>query len=628
MSESSLLEGLIGTSHPTLDSLSESSRWVAWREEERAGKPTKVPYQPARSAKAQSTNPATWGPRELAQRRSDTLKGNGVGIMLGSADGLTLGGLDLDSCRDMATGAIEPWAAAAIERFASYAEVSPSGTGVKVFFSYRPDDAAAIVDKARVAFSRGAHCEMALDLTARYYAVTGQRLVSAPRELRPVDVTTLRWFVDEAGPAFKGTPESDPIDRSAVAYGIAAKVRREGGGRAEFEEALAEDPRLADWAADARQVKRAWERAPDPLSVFDFDDLPPLKPARDRLRFLAPAECEASPSRGYIVKGLLAPGDVGCIYGAPGAGKSLISPHIGYQVARGERAFGMRTRAGCVFYVAPEDPHGLRGRVTALKLRHGDAPSFFLVEGLSDLLSPDSADLAALRAAVTEREPVLIFLDTLAASFPGLEENTAEDMGRVVAVARSLAEGGAAVVLIHHDTKAQSPTPRGHSVLNGALDVALQLFPKDQNGIVRGSLTKNRNGPCDLDIAFRIALQDLGDDDDGDPIRLALVDELSGPAPRRERLPASSAAALGILRELRAGALGVTEAEWRDACVEGRSVSASDDRASRRKAMDRAFADLARRSAIELHGGLVAPVDEGGLGSALVDAFDEIGASE
>jgi predicted ATP-dependent serine protease len=202
---------------------------------------------------------------------------------------------------------------------------------------------------------------------------------------------------------------------------------------------------------------------------------------------LSPGECADAPSRGYIIKGFVAPGDVGCIFGAPGAGKSLISPHLGYAVAQGRGAFGMRTKAGRVFYVAAEDPHGMRGRVSALKLRHGDADDFTLVEGVSDLLAKGSPDFTALLAAVAEHKPSLIFIDTLAMAFPGLEENSAEDMGRVVALARRLTAHGAAVVLIHHDTKAGTPTPRGHSLLNGALDMALQLFARDETGIVRGS---------------------------------------------------------------------------------------------------------------------------------------------
>ncbi|QJU56830.1 AAA family ATPase [Sphingomonas sp. AP4-R1] len=335
------------------------------------------------------------------------------------------------------------------------------------------------------------------------------------------------------------------------------------------------------------------------------------------LRFLPPSACADTPSRGYVVKGLFAPRDLACIFGAPGAGKSLIAPHIGYQAALGRTAFGMRTKPGCVFYVAAEDPHGMRGRVTGLRRRHGDAPDFILVEGVSDLLASGSPDLAALRSAVAEQRPSLIFLDTLAMSFPGLEENTAEDMGRVVAIARSLTGHGAAVVLIHHDTKAQGATPRGHSLLNGALDVGLQLFARDEAGIVRGKLTKNRNGSCDRDIAFRIATECLGEDEDGDAITTALVDELApGAAPKREKLTPSERAALQIFEALStAGA--VTEDAWRKACVASATVSASADADSRRKAAKRAFEGLARKGAVLMEGGLVRRP------TSLENAFDQ-----
>ena len=263
----------------------------------------------------------------------------------------------------------------------------------------------------------------------------------------------------------------------------------------------------------------------------------------------------------------------------------------------------------------------MRGRVTGLRLRHGDAPDFVLVEGVSDLLTTGSPDLVALRAAIADQRPSLVFLDTLAMSFPGLEENTAEDMGRVVSIARSLTLHGAAVILIHHDTKAQGPTPRGHSLLNGALDVALQLFPRDEAGIVRAKLTKNRNGTCDRDIAFRIATETLGEDEDGDAITAALVDELApGAAPAREKMTPSERAALVIFDALSAAG-AVTEEAWRAACIEARTVSASDDRESRRKATKRAFEGLARKGAVLMGDGMARR--PGSVGNA----FDEDGGA-
>ncbi|RWQ89265.1 MAG: AAA family ATPase [Mesorhizobium sp.] len=317
------------------------------------------------------------------------------------------------------------------------------------------------------------------------------------------------------------------------------------------------------------------------------------------LTFSTPSECAVGDARQYVIKGIVAAGDVACIVGAPGVGKSLLAPRLGYAVAQGQDIFGMRTRQGGVFYVAAEDEHGMRSRVTALKDQHGDADQFVLVGGVSDLLVKGSAHLKALCRAVQERRPSLIIIDTLAMAFPGLEENTAEGMGRVVATSRSLTKWGAAVILIHHDTKdGQQGLPRGHSLLNGALDVSLHLT-KD-GGIIRGKLTKNRNGPCERDITFSIGTRPVGTDEDGDLIWAAICCELDqGSAPKREdRLSPSAKAAFETLREMLDGCQAVPEIELREACVSGRKVSASEDPDSRRRAYKRAVEELTRKGTI------------------------------
>jgi hypothetical protein len=64
--------------------------------------------------------------------------------MLGEMEGTWTFGVDLDSCRTPPTGEIEVWAQQVIDRFGSYAEVSPSGTGVKIFSQAEPADIAAL----------------------------------------------------------------------------------------------------------------------------------------------------------------------------------------------------------------------------------------------------------------------------------------------------------------------------------------------------------------------------------------------------------------------------------------------------------------------------------------------------
>ncbi|MGQ0565981.1 MAG: AAA family ATPase [Gemmobacter sp.] len=358
------------------------------------------------------------------------------------------------------------------------------------------------------------------------------------------------------------------------------------------------------------QIASAYGWRPIDVTQDDFDDLPPIdKPNPSSLRFLTPDDCASAPSRGYLIKGLIAPRDVACIFGAPGAGKSLIAPFLGYMVARGDEAFRMRSKAGGVFYVAAEDSDGMRGRVRALRQAHGNAPVFKLVEGVSQLLSTNSgeptADLLALVEAVKAERPALIVIDTLAMAFPGLDENSAQDMGRVVAVARRLTRWGAAVVLIHHDTKAEGGTPRGHGILNGALDVALQVR-REEDGIIRGKLTKNRNGTCDRDIAFVIATEDGGTDEDGDAITLPRCSPLTGAPAKVQRLSPQAGAALKILDHL---PRPVTRDDWKRACMASDTVCAKESDDTRRKAFDRALETLARAEWITVNDGCYSTAD-------------------
>ncbi len=117
--------------------------WVAWRNEDRNGRLTKEPFR-ALGRRASHADPDTWltlSAAEQLARRIVNGQGGGIGIMLGSGllPDYSLGGLDLDRCRDPRTGAIEAWARELIREIHSYCEVSPSGTGEKIYFLYRTD---------------------------------------------------------------------------------------------------------------------------------------------------------------------------------------------------------------------------------------------------------------------------------------------------------------------------------------------------------------------------------------------------------------------------------------------------------------------------------------------------------
>lgn len=115
--------------HAAFTELAELARWVVWREEQRNGRSTKIPYQ-VNNAKASSTDPKTW--RRLSHVLSAVEDFDGVGIVLGDlGNGRTAFGIDLDCC--LSPDGLAPWATDIIKRFHTYAEISPSGAGLKVF---------------------------------------------------------------------------------------------------------------------------------------------------------------------------------------------------------------------------------------------------------------------------------------------------------------------------------------------------------------------------------------------------------------------------------------------------------------------------------------------------------------
>lgn len=261
--------------------------WTAWREEPVKGRITKVPYR-APGDKSASDDPSTWINRAEARSVSARLTTDGrkgVGVFLGGDATLCMGGVDLDSCYDPVKQMLEPWAQEVIDRFASYAEISPSGKGVKVFFHYAAADLeplrAVMETKWSKSWSRGTHVEIALHLGGRYFAVTDLHFAGSPRELRPIDRDALLWLIQEAGPAFKGGKgEAGNSDgkgrdesRSGRAFKLAGECRRAGEDLAGFRAALGKDPDLAHWARDDRQVKRAWDRTRGTdTTEIDFED--------------------------------------------------------------------------------------------------------------------------------------------------------------------------------------------------------------------------------------------------------------------------------------------------------------------------------------------------------------------
>jgi len=154
--------------------LRDHAQWVAWKSVERDGKQTKVPVNPHSGELAKANDRSTWGTFEQALHACRTRSGLcGIGFVFSADDPYC--GIDLDDCIDPNTGAIKSWAAEFIEQLGSYSEISPSGTGVKVFVKANKP--------GRRCRKRYADGEVEIYDNDRFFTVTGQRLETTPSEV-------------------------------------------------------------------------------------------------------------------------------------------------------------------------------------------------------------------------------------------------------------------------------------------------------------------------------------------------------------------------------------------------------------------------------------------------------------
>jgi len=159
-------------------------RWVLWRNVQRT-KPdgtkvwAKLPISTSGKA-ASSTNPDTWSTYDDVA--DEMLMGayDGIGLILGD----DVQGIDLDDCRDPATGELTELAQEVLDNVDGYAEVSPSGTGIKLFSKTN-------LDATRTKKEVGVE----LYKDGRYFTVTGHRING--HDALPVFEQDLGWLVEK-----------------------------------------------------------------------------------------------------------------------------------------------------------------------------------------------------------------------------------------------------------------------------------------------------------------------------------------------------------------------------------------------------------------------------------------------
>ena len=492
-------------------------QWVCWRYEQRGdgAKPTKVPVTIG-GYKASSTGPADWYSFDDVVEAAP--KFAGIGFVFSPEDPYL--GIDLDNCLGEG-GEIAPWAAPILERFAdSYAEVSPSGRGVKIICRGRnPMERGrkvAIEDGGIEVYDRG-----------RFFTITGNVWDADPPAEKQ---DAIAWLATEFFPpeperhsAAIPADQAGDVCKRAAAYleTMDPAVAGAGGHNTTFRAACAMvlgfgltadqayalmwssyNPRcVPPWNAKEIRHKvdqaekqpgergylltekssRKWEERPgvDLSGILGGaggpgggeDDRPDSSPA---VLSVANLIANYPERREPIVDGLFRRGETCNIIGAPKAGKSWFLYGLALSVATGRDWLGMPTTEGRVLLIDNEiHPPELASRFDAVA-RAMAIPAEVLADRVDVLPLRgrllDLGRIASLLDGLCERRYALVALDAFYRCLPaGMSEN---DNAAMAAVYNRLdqvaAEMNAAIVLNHHASKGDQTTKSITDVGSGA----------------------------------------------------------------------------------------------------------------------------------------------------------------
>jgi len=537
-------------------------RWAPWKAiwNEERGKWDKVPYRPEGYGLS-SMQPDRWVSFEEAVRAFDTGGGkySGVGLVL---TGMTdVVGIDLDRC--ITDGQIAPWAQEIIDSVDSYTELSPSGTGlrilargsipedvqdntvgIEVYNGHKGRFLTVTGDVLRDLPVSTPHPDILTGLYTQYRkARTSAKVISLVmpeliHELALPDVQDM-----DISPTAKEFLTSGPDitdDRSALLHATGVQLYSAGYSDSmvfsilanndyAFEIALAHRQQDGDRAMTYLWVEHCQKAKPKAITkdsiLSDFDDLTSdpevaeqLKKSEDRFKLETTEEFIVRRKASWIIKNVIPNANLGVIYGASGSGKSFFAFEMAAAIARGIEWRGHKTTKSKVCWVAAEGQEDMRKRVAGYCAHHGVDPKeltnlYFVAN------APNMMELTDARALVKQiriqGEFDLVVMDTLAQVMPGGNENSGEDMGKVLGHCKEITRlTGAMVELIHHSGKDESRGARGWSGLRAACDFEFEVIRADEERVA--IITKLKGGADGGEFGFRLETIVVGEDEDGD----------------------------------------------------------------------------------------------------------------
>ncbi len=212
-------------------------------------------------------------------------------------------------------------------------------------------------------------------------------------------------------------------------------------------------------------------------------------------KLLTPDELRELPRPEFLAKSWLVKHSLSCIYGPSGIGKSFVALDLIFSVASGSEWLGcVPAQRGMAVYIAAEGVGGLAERMDAWCAMHPEADISrvrFLTSAVNMIETEQVTNLINSIRVQCDDTPVLVVIDTLARSMVGGDENSAKDMGRVVAAADRIKDELNCHVSVVHHTGKNGDDERGSSALRGACDT--RIYVSEESGAIIMTCVKQKD---------------------------------------------------------------------------------------------------------------------------------------